>query len=67
MIYAEAAYFEGMHVAHVAAWVEHRRLDRIDRRCARRSSAIRRSSARTRHWTAPTSSGNMGEVRQLPR
>jgi hypothetical protein len=41
MIYAEAAYFDGVHVAHIAAWCERRRLDRIDRRCAQRSRIAR--------------------------
>jgi hypothetical protein len=31
MIYAEAAYFDGHHVAHIAAWQEHQRLKRIAR------------------------------------
>ncbi len=26
MTYSELAYFEGHHVAHIAAWCEHRRL-----------------------------------------
>lgn len=29
MLYAEAAYFDGVHVAHIAAWEEHRRLQRL--------------------------------------
>jgi hypothetical protein len=29
MNYAEAAYFDGAHVAHIAAWKEHRRLRNI--------------------------------------
>lgn len=29
MLYAEAAYFDGQHCAHVAAWEEHRRLQRL--------------------------------------
>jgi hypothetical protein len=32
MIYSEAAYFDGNHCAHVAAWEERRRLDGINRR-----------------------------------
>lgn len=31
MLYAEAAYFDGHHCAHVAAWEEHRRLQRLAR------------------------------------
>lgn len=31
MLYAEAAYFDGHHCAHVAAWEEHRRLQRLRR------------------------------------
>jgi hypothetical protein len=46
MIYAEAAYFEGVHVAHVAAWHEHCRLKQIDHRCARRSSNVRQLANR---------------------
>jgi hypothetical protein len=29
MNYSEAAYFDGAHVAHIAAWKEHQRLRRI--------------------------------------
>jgi hypothetical protein len=29
MIYSEAAYFDGAHVAHIAAWYERQRLKRI--------------------------------------
>jgi hypothetical protein len=29
MNYAEAAYFDGAHVAHIAAWKEHERLCRL--------------------------------------
>lgn len=25
MIYSEAAYFDGYHVAHIAAWLEYKR------------------------------------------
>ena len=31
MIYSEAAYFEGVPVAHMVTWEEHRRLRRIKR------------------------------------
>lgn len=29
MLYAEAAYFDGAHVQHIADWQEHKRLQRI--------------------------------------
>lgn len=32
MNYAEAAYFDGAHVALIAAWYERQRLERIARR-----------------------------------
>jgi len=38
MIYSEAAYFDGAHVAHIAAWVEVQRLARIE---ARNRAALR--------------------------
>jgi len=31
MLYSEAAYFDGNHCQHVAAWEEHKRLVRIAR------------------------------------
>lgn len=34
MLYSEAAYFEGYHFAHVAAWEENNRLKRIKRKMA---------------------------------
>lgn len=34
MIYSEAAFFDGNHCQHVAAWQENERLRRIDRRAA---------------------------------
>jgi hypothetical protein len=40
MMYAEAAYFDRMHVAQRAAWQEHRRLLRIDRECVARLAKI---------------------------
>jgi hypothetical protein len=43
MIYSEAAYFDGAHVAHIAAWYEHKRLERI-RDQAR--AAIRKANPR---------------------
>lgn len=33
MLYSEAAYFDGNHCQHVAAWEEHKRLARIARQC----------------------------------
>lgn len=37
--YDEASFFDGFHFAHIAAWLEHLRLRRIDIHCiaARRS------------------------------
>lgn len=32
MLYAEAAYFDGYHVAHIAAYYEVQRLKAIDKR-----------------------------------
>lgn len=32
MIYSEAAYFDGIPVAHIAEWQEHNRLLRLGRR-----------------------------------
>jgi len=29
MIYSEAAYFHGAHVAHIAAWQDYRRIIRL--------------------------------------
>lgn len=31
MLYAEAAYFDGAHVQHIADWQEHHRLLRLHR------------------------------------
>lgn len=28
--YSEAAFFDGFHFAHIAAWLEHLRLKRVD-------------------------------------
>lgn len=33
MSYSEAAYFDGYHFAHIAAFEEHQRLRRINRQC----------------------------------
>lgn len=48
MLYAEAAYFDGAPVAHVAAWEEHRRLQRI--RAQARLVIERRTGSRARGW-----------------
>lgn len=32
MLYSEAAYFDGYHVAHIAAYYEFQRLKAIDKR-----------------------------------
>lgn len=34
LIYSEAAYFDGNHCQHVAAWEEHKRLERKRREAA---------------------------------
>jgi len=44
MIYAEAAYFDGVHVAHIAAWQDHKRLERIRRRAIAHRDAQRRNA-----------------------
>lgn len=46
MIYSEAAYFDGYHFAHIAAFEEHKRLQRIAaaNRTALRSIERRRGS-----------------------
>lgn len=31
MLYGEASYFDGYHFAHIAEWLEHKRLERIAR------------------------------------
>lgn len=46
MLYAEAAYFDGDHCAHVAAWEEHRRLQRL--RAQARLVIERRTGSRAR-------------------
>lgn len=35
VLYAEASYFDGYHFQHIAAWEEHKRIERI------RTTAIR--------------------------
>lgn len=47
MSYAEAAYFDGVPCAHVAAWEERQRLARIARNASRAARTFeRRRSAR---------------------
>ncbi len=46
MLYAEAAYFDGHYCAHVAAWEEHRRLQRL--RAQARLVLERRTGSRAR-------------------
>jgi len=46
MLYSEAAYFDGAHVAHIAAYFEHLRLKRI--RAQARLTIERRTGGRTR-------------------
>jgi len=46
MIYAEAAYFDGAHVAHIAAWLDHERVKGIDLRVRARSSGQRKEKQR---------------------
>lgn len=48
MLYAEAAYFDGYHVAHIAAYYEVQRLKAIDKRnreCFNASLRNRRNRA----------------------
>lgn len=45
VLYAEAAYFDGNHCAHVAAWEDAKRLARI--RAAGRAIVERRRALRT--------------------
>jgi hypothetical protein len=44
MLYSEAAYFDGAHVAHIAAYYEHLRLQRI--RATNRAAYERRNGGR---------------------
>ena len=46
MIYSEAAYFDGAHVAHIAAWEDHQRLQRL--RAQARLVIERRTGSRAR-------------------
>ena len=50
MLYAEAAYFDGVPVAHVAAWEEHRRLQRIRAQARLVIERRTRSGSRARGW-----------------
>lgn len=29
MLYSEASYFDGYHFAHIASWLDHKRLERL--------------------------------------
>ena len=49
MIYSEASYFDGYHFAHIAAFEEHKRLQRIN---AANAKALR-SIERRRNGRAP--------------
>lgn len=42
MLYSEAAYFDGNHCQHVAAWEEHKRLARIARQAREAAGMIER-------------------------
>ena len=46
--YSEAAYFDGFHFAHIAAWQEHLRLKRIDIKVRLLSSIARRPAIHRR-------------------
>lgn len=46
MIYAEAAYFDGAHVQHIADYFEQQRLKRLRRDAARMVERRRGSRAR---------------------
>lgn len=46
MLYSEAAYFDGNHCQHVAAWEEHKRLERIARQCREAAQSERRRNGR---------------------
>ncbi|WLJ71233.1 hypothetical protein [Sphingomonas phage Birtae] len=49
MIYAEAAYFDGYHFAHIAAFEEHKRLKRIRDNATKAVRTIeRRTGSRAR-------------------
>ena len=54
MMYAEAAYFDGAHVKHIADYYEEQRLKRLSR-CA--TLAARRGGSQIR-TTAPLSAKN---------
>lgn len=46
LIYSEAAYFDGNHCQHVAAWEEHKRLARIARQAREAIGRERRRNGR---------------------
>lgn len=48
MLYSEAAYFDGAHVAHIADYYEHLRLQRIAAKC--RANFERRTGSRSRRY-----------------
>ena len=55
MNYAEASYFDGAHVAHIAAWLDHRRLEGIGARIGRDrpEASNRRRAQHKRGWASP--------------
>jgi hypothetical protein len=57
MIYAEAAYFDGVHVAHIAAWKDYDRLRRI----------LRAVSANPRCGKSPIELSPLSQRVTLPR
>lgn len=54
MMYAEAAYFDGVHVAHIAAWQEHRRLLDLQRKLHARFVNDRHMPPRMKRWAGTT-------------
>jgi hypothetical protein len=69
MNYSEAAYFEGAHVAHIAAWQDHRRVRQIyatvsaHARCRpdlRRTKPLSRQANRSLVGSVP---GSLGALR----
>lgn len=48
MIYAEASYFDGYHFQHIAAWQDHKRLERIRADARKCIEMERRSGSRAR-------------------
>ncbi len=43
MLYAEAAYFDGAHVQHIADYHEHLRLERLRQQARKRGNLLFRS------------------------